>query len=92
MRHNFWSHRYLVGRVQEVAEEYGVAVELVDERNTSSICPRCGERWISRRGRLFKCLYCGLEAHHDAVGAVNIGGVFGGRVNGVMAHPVEVCS
>ena len=90
MRHNFWSHQYLVNCVREVAEEYGITVELVDERGTSSTCPRCCAQRITRRGRLFKCLSCGLEAHRDIVGAVNIGVVFGGRVNGVVAHPVEV--
>lgn len=92
MRHNFWSHRYLVQRVKEVAEEYGISVELVDERGTSSRCPRCSAQRVTRRGRLFKCLNCGLEAHRDSVGAVNIGVVFGGRINGVVAHPVEVCA
>jgi putative transposase len=92
MRHNFWSHRYLVVRLKEVAEEYGVSVELVDEQGTSSICPQCGARRMIRRGRMFKCLVCQLEAHRDVVGAVNIGVVCGGRVNGVVAHPVEVCA
>ena len=92
MTHNFWSHRFLMQRVIAVAEEYGISVELVDERGTSSTCPRCGSRRIGHRGRLFKCLECGLEAHRDTVGTVNIGVVFGGRVNGVMAHPVEVCA
>ncbi len=90
MTHNFWSHRYLVQRVNEVAEEYGMIVELVDERGTSSKCPRCDTRRVIRSGRLFKCRDCGLEAHRDTVGAVNIGVVFGGRINRVMAHPVEV--
>jgi putative transposase len=95
MTHNFWSHRYLVQRVQEVSEEYGIAVELVDERGTSSICPRCGSGRITRRGRLFRCQLCGLEAHRDAVGAFNIGlaqgAVFPGEVvNGAVACPLEV--
>jgi putative transposase len=91
LTHNFWSHRHLLRRISEVAEEYGMEVELVDERGTSSTCTRCGSRRVSHHGRLFKCLDCKLEAHRDTVGAVNIGVIFGGRVNGVMAHPVEVC-
>ena len=91
MTHNFWSHRYLSQRISEVAEEFGIAVKLVNERGTSSMCTRCSSKKVSRRGRLFKCIECGLEAHRDTVGAVNIGVVFGGRVNGVVAHPVEVC-
>ena len=90
MTHNFWSHRHLVTRIIEVTEEYGMSVELVDERGTSSKCPRCDTHRIIRNGRLFKCCNCRLEAHRDTVGAVNIGVVLGGRINGVMAHPMEV--
>ena len=43
---------------------------------------------ISTKGRLFKCLYCGLEANRDAVGVLNIGHLHGGGVNGVVAHPL----
>lgn len=94
MTHNIWSHRYLVQRVKEVAEEYGVTIELVNERGSSSTCPRCGSQQIIR---LFKCQNCGLEAHRDGVGAVNIGlaqgAVFSGEViNGAVACPLEVCA
>ncbi len=72
MIHNFWSHRYLIKRIKEKAEEYGIKVTKVDESYTSSVCPRCGSKNIEKRKRLFKCLSCGLEAHRDAVGCVNI--------------------
>ena len=90
MTHNFWSHSYLIQRLYEVAEEFGIIVHFVDERGTSSKCIRCDSRRIIRRGRLVKCKDCGLEAHRDTTGAVNIGVVFGGRVNGVVAHPLEI--
>ncbi len=90
MTHNFWSHRFLVQRILNQAEEFGINVELVDERGTSSSCLRCNSQQVIRRGRLLACRACGLEAHRDTVGAVNIGVVFGGRVNGVMAHPLEI--
>jgi hypothetical protein len=41
-----------------------------------------------RRGRLFKCLSCGLEANRDAVGVLNIGYLHRSSVNGVVAHPL----
>jgi len=42
-----------------------------------------------KRGRLFKCLKCGLEANRDAVGVLNIAFVHnGGGLNGVVAHPL----
>lgn len=92
MVHNFWSHRYLARRIREVAEEYGISVETVNERGTSSKCPRCGSGEVVRRGRLLKCRSCGMEAHRDVAGTLNIGVVYnGGHVNGVMAHPLEVC-
>lgn len=73
MVHNFWSHSYLTQRIEEKAEEYGITVAQVDERGTSSQCPKCGSKEAVKRGRLFKCKDCGLEAHRDAVGSVNIG-------------------
>jgi putative transposase len=73
MIHNFWSVRYVVKRMEEVAEEYGIRVTRVNERGTSSECPRCGSRRVVRTKRMFKCRECGLEAHRDAVGCINIG-------------------
>jgi putative transposase len=91
MVHNFWNHRYLAKRIREVAEEYGISVRAVDERGTSSWCPWCKSGEVVKRGRLVKCKECGIEAHRDVVGALNIGAVLnGGHANGVMAHPLEV--
>jgi len=73
MIHNFWSVGYIYKRMREKAEEYGIVVRRVDERGSSSECPLCHSRRVVKRGRLFKCLNCGLEAHRDAVGGVNIG-------------------
>jgi putative transposase len=72
MINNFWSHEYIIDRLTTTAENYGITVTLVDERGTSSICPKCGCTSITKRGRLFKCKNCGIEAHRDAVGATNI--------------------
>lgn len=91
MVHNFWSHRYLAQHIREVAEEYGVSVEVVSERGTSSRCPWCGSEEVVKRGRLLKCKGCGIEAHRDVAGALNIGAVRNrGHVNWAMAHPLEV--
>ena len=90
MIHNFWSHRFLLERLQCVAQEYGIKVTTIDERGTSSMCPWCSGTSVTKKGRLLKCRSCGIEAHRDTAGAINIGVVFGGRVNGVLAHPREV--
>jgi len=93
MVHNFWSHAYIIQRFRDKAEEYGIEVIEVDEHKTSSVCPNCGSNRTVKRGRLFKCLSCGVEAHRDAVGALNIGFAQGasilvGTVNGLMAQPL----
>jgi len=73
MLNNFRSFRWILQRLKEKAEEYGIEDEEVSEYKTSSICPRCGSDRVVKRKRLFKCLNCGLEAHRDAVGVLNIG-------------------
>ncbi|MHC1610860.1 MAG: RNA-guided endonuclease InsQ/TnpB family protein [Candidatus Methanospirareceae archaeon] len=91
--HNFWSIGYQYRRLREKAEEYGIRVRREDERGSSSECPRCRSRRIVKRGRLFKCVDCKLEAHRDAVGSVNIGLAQGealsaGVVNGAVTRPL----
>ncbi len=94
MIHNFWSSAYLYKRISEKAEEYGMEVRRENERGTSSECPRCGgSKHVTKRGRLFKCMECKLEAHRDAVGCVNIGLAQGERlpagvINRAVARPL----
>lgn len=94
MIHNFWSHAYLIKRIQEKAEDFGITVEAINECGTSSHCIRCGSDQCIKRGRLFKCKVCGLEAHRDVVGAENISFVYQnkgfdrGVSNRVVAHPI----
>ena len=93
MIHNFWSVGYQYRRLREKAEEYGIRVRREDERGSSSECPRCGSKRIVKRGRLFKCVDCKLEAHRDAVGSVNIGLAQGERlpagvINRAVARPL----
>ncbi|NHV60361.1 MAG: IS200/IS605 family element transposase accessory protein TnpB, partial [Candidatus Verstraetearchaeota archaeon] len=85
---NFWSFEYIIRRFKERTEEYGIEVEEKSEYRTSSKCPFCHSEDIVTRGRLFRCLCCGLEANRDAVGVLNIGYLHGGSVNWVVAHPL----
>ena len=88
MIHNFWSFNYLVQRLKCTAQEYGVRVKEVNEYKTSSICIRCDSENIERKGRLFKCLECGLEANRDAIGVLNMANLHnGGTAIRVMTHP-----
>ena len=72
MVHNYWSHKYVVDRLRWTAEEYGMKIRTVSEAYTSQTCPRCRSRHSLRVLRGFRCLDCGLEAHRDAVGVLNI--------------------
>jgi len=68
-----WTYGYLLRRISEVAEEYGITVVYVDEVHTSSKCPlhghNCGKR--IERG-LFKCTTLNKTFNADLVGAYNI--------------------
>ena len=87
MIHNFWSFKYIIQRLKCTAQEYGIRVKEVNEYKTSSICIRCSSENIERKGRLFKCLECGLEANRDAVGVLNMANLHnGGTAIRVMTH------
>src|SRR5262249_17032324 len=68
-----WPHGNIRQYITYKAQAEGISVELVDEHDTSKTCPRCG-RQHKPRGRVYRCPNpaCGLVAHRDAVGAVNI--------------------
>jgi len=52
---------------------YKSEVKLVDPRNTSSTCPRCGGKMIKLQGgRVVRCSKCGLELDRQLCGAINI--------------------
>jgi putative transposase len=89
MIHNFWSFKYITSRLITTAENFGIKVRLVKENRTSSVCPRCGSKNAIKHKRLFKCLNCGLEAHRDVVGVLNIARLSArtGGFNGALASP-----
>jgi len=60
MIYNFWN-RYLVERIKEKTEEYGIKVIKVSKSYTSSVCPSCHSMNVLKRKRLFKCLDYKLE-------------------------------
>jgi len=69
-----WRFNTVIKRLTEVAEEYGIVVELVDEAFTSKVCPVCGRPHEGARfvRGLFKCPATGLIFNADLVGAFNI--------------------
>jgi IS605 OrfB family transposase len=67
-----WVPGQLISALKDKAEVANIAVVLVDERGTSSTCPRCATRVPKPKGRCFSCPTCLLRAHRDVVGAANI--------------------
>ncbi len=69
-----WRFNYVIKRLTEVVEEYGIRVVVVDEAFTSQTCPLCGQRHSNGRifRGLFKCHREGVVMNADLVGAFNI--------------------
>ena len=68
-----WTYGYLLKRIGEVAEEYGITAIYVDEAYTSSKCPLHGESCGRRIERgLFKCKKLNKVFNADLVAACNI--------------------
>ena len=96
MIHNFWSFRYIIGRLKTTAENFGIRVDFVKENNTSSICPFCGTKGKRMTRGLFYCPECNKIMNADVVGSLNIAkkcraiipnSSWRRRDNGVLAHP-----
>ena len=69
-----WRFNYVIKRLKEVSEEYGISVVVVNEAYTSKTCPVCGKPHYGARfvRGLFKCPVTGLIFNADLVGAFNI--------------------
>jgi len=68
-----WAFNQLSEKIEYKADRYGMTVSFVEEAYTSQTCPQCGTAGKHhKRGRVFCCSACGLEAHRDVVGAANI--------------------
>ncbi|HEV2460148.1 MAG TPA: transposase [Ktedonobacterales bacterium] len=76
-----WSHGKTRESITYKAQAAGIVVELIDEHDTAKTCPR-GEHQYNPKGRVYCCPRCGLVAHRDAVGSVNI---LSRRVQGKLA-------
>ena len=66
-----FAYRRLQFAVIVKAIENNVPVIVVDPRNTSSTCPRCGSRLVYVH-RLAICRRCGFRRDRDTIGAMNI--------------------
>jgi len=73
-RHSSWAFRDLRNKIEYKAALAGVKIAIVDPRNTSRTCPKCGT--IDKRNRpnqeTFSCVSCGFSGHADTIAAGNI--------------------
>jgi len=82
-----WPRGKLVEYIRYKAEEVSIDVTQIDERGTSSTCPRCGAR-VRPGGRRFACSVCGFREHRDIVGAMNIHQKYRSSLSGYERSPV----
>ena len=66
-----FAYRKLQHAIIAKAIERNVPIVIVDPRNTSTTCPRCGSK-LTYIHRLAICSKCGFLADRDTVGAMNI--------------------
>ncbi len=65
-----WSFYRLARFIEYKAKLEGIAVEYINPRHTSQICPDC-KTLNQARDRRYQCL-CGFKTHRDRLGAINI--------------------
>ena len=69
-----WGYRRFQRILEYQARLHGLNVKYVDPKNTSKICPICGDELDSSPNgrRLMKCQKCGLEEDRDTVAVKNL--------------------
>jgi len=66
-----FTYRRLQHSIISKAIEYVVPIVIINPRNTSSTCPRRGEK-LTYIHRLAVCKKCGFKGDRDSLGAMNI--------------------
>jgi IS605 OrfB family transposase len=79
-----WRIGHLITVLADKAELAGITVTLVDERGTSSTCPKCYQRVPKPSGWVFTCPHCPFRGHRDLVAAVHIAARAGGGITSVI--------
>jgi len=68
-----WPYALIQEQIVYKAQEVGIPVAMVDPRDTSTTCRKCGETNPAMRAdRDFECWECGYEVHADVNAAINI--------------------
>ena len=78
-RNNAWPYWQTIEEIARAAENYGIAVYLVPEENTSKVCARHGCEVVRGPRGLVRCPY-GHTMHADLNAAMNILKKAGGKV------------
>ncbi|BEL06071.1 hypothetical protein Q0Z83_042620 [Actinoplanes sichuanensis] len=75
-RHHLRLRQWQIGRTLQILQDKaalaGIRTHLVDERGTSSTCPRCRTRIPKPRGRRLVCRSCRFAGHRDLAAAFTI--------------------
>ena len=69
--HLMWRFRKLLQKLKYKLEGEGIVVVEEDERDTTQLCPKCGDKH-KPRDRNYTCPVCGFRYHRDGVGAINL--------------------
>lgn len=67
-----WAYYKLINYIEYKANWQGIKVMKINERGTSSICPKCGSEGKRPYQGLFICENCEYQANADFVGTQNI--------------------
>jgi len=68
-----WPYAEIQEKIVSKAQEEGIPVTMIDPRNTSVECRKCGEvNPAMRSDRDFECWECGYKIHADVNAAINI--------------------
>ena len=82
-----WAYNQLRDFIEYKAKLVGIPVLLVDSRDTSRRCSRCG--YVDKRSRVsqseFRCCLCGYELNADFNAAENV------RWRAGVNQPIAVC-
>ncbi len=84
-----WRVGHLIRVLADKAEQAGITLTLVDERGSSSTCPKCYRRVPKPSGRVFTCPHCPFRGPRDLVAGVHIAARAGGGITPVIV-PADV--
>jgi len=86
-RLNRWSFRRLQNIIEYKARLSGLMVFYLNAKDTSSLCPTCGEKLSPNGYRRMRCLRCGMEEDRDIIAVKNLLQRYQTNVGASTVHP-----